>query len=200
MFGKTVDSRIRRIQETADLLYRNSSKNRVSLIDALVMISRLDESESEHHLETIGIKAAIYKRLWLIEKDFVFLSRAVLLYKRGFELYNDYWCGENYALCLDYERHYRMSTEDDDTKTSDLIELKFTAYKTRVEIIKMLEKIINDNPYRKSMFATLSNCYLAIEDKELCKKYGDKFLSFDLDSNEIKTYNSNRSDVIKFSI
>lgn len=50
--------------------------------------------------ETTGILGAINKCLWIETRDASYLDRAIDSYSKGWNLYKDYYTGENYALCL----------------------------------------------------------------------------------------------------
>lgn len=90
------------IQQQALATYKSKHPSeRSSLLDALNIIDKLNPDDETNDPETVGLTGAIYKRLWLLEKDKEYLNRAGKFYKRGFQIRGDYYTGENYALCLD---------------------------------------------------------------------------------------------------
>lgn len=177
------------IQQWALCTYKDKTVNpKVALNDALTVISRLEpENRNTTDPETLGITGAIYKRLWQNDRDVIeYLDRAIEYYKRGFSINQDYYTGENYALCLDFKSEI---TSDLDEK----IYLKVEAKKTRKEIINMIEKLSDDEDFEirsdlKWIFATLANCYLAIDNVDLFEKYKSLFENCNPDAWEMGTF------------
>jgi tetratricopeptide (TPR) repeat protein len=177
------------IQQLAFCTYKDKNVNpNIALTDALKIISQLEpEDRNTTDPETLGITGAIYKRLWQNNKDTVeYLDRAIEYYKRGFTINQDYYTGENYALCLDLKSE--ITTDSDEQ-----IYLKFSAKKVRKEIIEIVKKLEEDEDFAirsdiKWIYATLSHCYFAVDEMEKHKNFSLKFYELSPLDWEIKTY------------
>lgn len=177
------------IQQLAFCTYKNESVSpNIALIDALRIINQLEpEDRNTTDPETLGITGAIYKRLWLNDMETIeYLDRAIEYYKRGFTINQDYYTGENYALCLDLKS---TITTDQEEK----IYLKYSAKKTRKEIIEIIEKLKSDDDFElrsdlKWIYATLSHCHFATGDNDNHQSYDAKFHELNPDKWEIQTY------------
>ena len=89
------------IQQLSLATYKSKvPSERTALQDALNFIYKLYHYNTNQP-QTLGITGAIYKRLWLLDNDVEFLNRAIEYYRKGFQINNDYYTGENYALCLE---------------------------------------------------------------------------------------------------
>ena len=178
------------IQQLALCTYKDKSVNpNIALTDALKIISQLEpEDRNTTDPETLGITGAIYKRLWQHSKETIeYLDRAIEYYKRGFTINQDYYTGENFALCLDFKAEI---SDDQEEK----IYLKVSAKKTRKEIIEIIEKLKEDDDFGirsdlKWIFATLSHCHFATGNDEQHQLYSQKFFNLNPVDWEIKTYN-----------
>lgn len=182
------------IQQLALCTYKDKTVNpNIALTDALNIISQLQpEDRNTTDPETLGITGAIYKRLWQNNKDTVeYLDRAIEYYKRGFTINQDYYTGENYALCLDLKSEITSDSEE-------RIYLKFSAKNVRKEIIQIVEKLKDDDDFAirsdiKWIYATLSHCYFAVDDFEQHKTYTEKFYALDPLDWEGKTFEESLS-------
>lgn len=178
------------IQQYALCTYKDKTVNpNVALTDALGIIRQLHpEDRNTTDPETLGITGAIYKRLWQNNVETTeYLDRAIEYYKKGFTINQDYYTGENYALCLDLKSQI---TKDDEEK----IYLKFSAKKTRNEIVEIIEKLKDDEDFAlrsdlKWIYATLSHCWFAIGNNEQHQIYHDKFFDLKPVEWEIQTFN-----------
>ena len=135
------------------------SKN-VALTDGLKIIEELEPDKSNDP-ETLGITGAINKNIFFENDDIEYLNRAIMYYGKGFKVRNDYYTGENYALCLNIKA--KLET-DKDERTYLIIEAK----KTRQKIIDTLTEIIISEEFekydnKKWIYATLANCYLGLK-------------------------------------
>lgn len=164
------------LQQQALSIYKSKSPSEATaLADALRVIERLAPNGESNDPETLGLIGAIYKRMWLLNSDIECLKRAINFYSKGFQIRNDYYTGENYALCLDMMSGVE---EDEDEKTYYTI----AARKARKQIIKILDDIENEiedgdiNVNSKWAVATLSNCYYGIAEDEKGKKYENIFM------------------------
>lgn len=166
------------IQQWALCTYKDETVSaQVALTDALDIINKLNPTDRNTvDPETLGLTGAIYKRLWEINPATTeYLDRAVDFYKRGFTINQDYYTGENYALCLNLKGKI---SEDAEEK----IYFKIEAKKTRKEIIKIIEKLKEDEDFEirsdlSWIYATLAHCHYALEDSELYQSYDEKFRS-----------------------
>ena len=61
----------------------------MALWNALKIINQLNP-ENSLDLETLGISGAIYKRLFLLDGNYDYLSKAKSLYERGYIIKRDY--------------------------------------------------------------------------------------------------------------
>ncbi|MFV0179773.1 hypothetical protein OBK28_09360 [Empedobacter falsenii] len=184
-----VDNDVYYTQQLALCTYKNKNvEPNIALIDALKIINELEPDDRlTTDPETLGITGAIYKKLWLNDKKSIaYLERAIQYYKSGFTINQDYYTGENYALCLDL-----MSTveKDEDEK----IYLKVEAKKTRKKIIEIIEELKLDEDFEirsdlKWIFATLSNCYFALNNKNEFETFQTKFLEQNPETWEIETF------------
>lgn len=178
------------IQQLAFCTYKDNSVNpKIALTYALSIISQLEpEDRNTTDPETLGITGAIYKRLWQNNNETIeYLDRAIEYYKRGFTINQDYYTGENYALCLDLKSEI---TADQEEK----IYLKYSAKKTRKEIIEIIKKLEEDEDFEirndlKWIYATLSHCNFAIGNEEQHRIYSQKFIKLNPEQWEIQTYN-----------
>lgn len=178
------------IQQYALCTYKDKTVNpNIALTDALGIIRKLEpEDRNTTDPETLGITGAIYKRLWQNNKETIeYLDRAIEYYKRGFTINQDYYTGENYALCLDLKSE--ITTNGDEK-----IYLKFSAKKTRKEIIEIIEKLKDDEDFAirsdlKWIYATLSHCNFAIGNNEQYQINHQNFLDLKPVDWEIQTYN-----------
>ncbi len=164
------------VQQFALCTYKDKTVSaKVALIDALGIISQLEpDDRNTVDPETLGITGAIYKRLWENDKSEVdYLDRAIDYYERGFTINQDYYTGENFALCLDLKAE--VSGDEDER-----IYLKFSAKKARKEIIGILEQFMKDEDFEIRndlmwIYATLSNCHFALGDLDKHKQFDQKF-------------------------
>lgn len=177
------------IQQLALCTYKDKTINpNIALLDALKIISQLEpDNRNTIDPETLGITGAIYKRLWENNKTKIeYLDKAIEYYKRGFTINQDYYTGENYALCLDLKSQI---SEDSDEK----IYLKYSARQTRKEIIQIINQLSTDEDFEMRsdlmwIYATLSHCYLGIDDSKNHKLYKQKFQDLSPLDWQIETY------------
>lgn len=176
------------IQQWALSTYKDKSVSTVvALSDALKIISKLEpENRNTTDPETLGITGAIYKRFWLENNNIEFLDRAIDYYERGFTINQDYYTGENYALCLDLKSKVTQNEEEK-------VYLKFAAKKARKEIIEIIKILKQDEDFELRsdlmwIYATLANCYFAFDDEDNFQIYNDKFMGLNPIEWERETY------------
>jgi tetratricopeptide (TPR) repeat protein len=185
------------IQQQALCVYKSEYPTKMkALTDALQIISVIS---TQLDTETLGISAAINKRLWdcLKESDKAtaigYLDEAIRLYKQGWSLYQDYYTGQNYADCLE-----QKSLVENDCRYK--IYLQVEAVETRKKIIDIILPTLEEDNGDDLMwkYATLANCYLAIGDKDQCSEYENKFMKENPENWQIETYNRSKDGIINF--
>lgn len=177
------------IQQEALCTYKSELPNKImALTNAIQIISKISEQKDT---ETLGITGAINKNLWKCTEEKSYLLEAIENYKKGWNLFNDYYTGENYAHCLD---QLSISENDNDTKTYFKVEAKRTRQEVIDIVLKSFENAEKDE--LKWKFATLSNCYLAIDNKEKSYEYDKNFKSQNPASWEIETFDISRKEII----
>lgn len=188
------------IQQLALSKYKSKEPSpKLALIDALGIVQKLNPEGDTTDPETLGITGAIYKQLWLINKDLDYLDRAIHYYGKCFKIRADYYTGENYALCL----NIKANELDESTQNEEIIYSNFEAKKVRQQIIKNLEAIKEEEDFQKRLdqkwiYATLANCYYAIESNILAAQYQDLyFKSEGLLDWEKNTYLDNKNLLLK---
>lgn len=192
--SKLIESETYFVQQKSLCRYKSKEPSeQLALSDSLNIIEDLLPSIDP---ETLGIAGAIYKRLYLLNDDIEFLNRAIDNYKKGWNINENYYTGENYALCLNLKSKI---IEESDEK----IYCNFEAKIARQKIIQNLEKEINDDefPHRidtKWVYATLSHCYLSIDMQDKAKEFENKFLENSLDW-EIETFENSKKQLIEIT-
>lgn len=181
------------IQQLALCRYKSKKPSEgVALTEALPIIEELLPTNDP---ETLGIIGAIYKRLYLLNKDVQYLNRAIEYYNKGFNINKNYYTGENYANCLNLK-------EVIETNEEEKIYLKIEAKKTREILIKNLDYLvqfdnIDNRPDKKWIFATLANCYFSIDNDVKGIEYELSFLELALDWDKNSYYES-KENLIKY--
>lgn len=177
------------IQQEALCTYKSKEPNEIqALTNALQIIGKIaDQTDTE----TLGITGAINKNLWKCTKEIGFLNTAIEQYKKGWNLFKDYYTGENYAQCLE---HKSILEKDKDITIHSKVEAK----NTRNEVIEIIIESLEDTEPEelKWKYATLSNCYLALDDSVKAKEYNDKFHSQNPVDWEIETFTKSKNDII----
>ncbi|HBN05942.1 MAG TPA: hypothetical protein DD434_09175 [Bacteroidales bacterium] len=177
------------IQQEALCTYKSESPNTIqALTNALLIIGKISEQSDT---ETLGITGAINKNLWKYTKEIGYLNTAIEYYQKGWNLHKDYYTGENYAHCLE---HKSLLETDNDLKIHARVEAK----KTRQEIIEIVTKSLEEaEPEElKWKYATLSNCYLALDNNDKAKEFEEKFISQNPDSWNIGSFETSKQDIL----
>lgn len=180
------------IQQEALCKYKSKEPSiQMALMDAINILKPLLEETNDP--ETLGIAGAIYKNLFRETDDVEFLERAIEHYGRGFKVRNDYYNGENYALCLNMKGQV---TDDSDIEIYTRIEAQNTR-KSIVGILGDAVKLeeIKDREDKHWVYATLANCYFALNDNENHQMYEQKFLNESLEDWERETYKVNLEEL-----
>jgi tetratricopeptide (TPR) repeat protein len=189
-----IDNDLFFVQQYALCTYKSKSPNALlALTQALTILERL---KPFNDAESLGIAGAVYKNLWKETDDREFLNVAIETYKKGWNLFNDYYTGENYAHCLEQKA---LRERNADFRNYYIIEAKLT----RQQIIDILlsslsvsESELEDVKWRS---ATLSNCYLALGDTANADKYEIDFLKTKPISWEIETFTVSKNELIQLS-
>lgn len=186
------------IQQQALCTYKSKwPSEKSALNNALIIINKLINKDDSMKTdpETLGIAGAIYKNMFFNNKDMTFLDKAIDYYGNGFNIRKDYYTGENYALCL----NIKASLISD---SCEKIYFNVRAKKIRNEIIQILTNIImsgdlKERDDRKWIYATLANCYFAVNDKRKASEFEHKFKQESDAKWEIDTYLKNKSELLK---
>ncbi|MDR2382560.1 MAG: hypothetical protein LBD76_01585 [Prevotellaceae bacterium] len=177
------------IQQEAFCTYKSKLPSEIqALTNALQIIGKIvGQTDSE----TLGITGAINKNLWKSTTEQSYLNTAIECYKKGWNLYKDYYTGENYAHCLEQKS---ILEQDGDHK----IYYKVEAKNARQEIIDIVLKSLEEAETEelKWKFATLSNCYLAIDKADKATEYENNFKSQNPDKWQIETFERSKQDII----
>lgn len=172
-------------QQQALCTYKSKyPSEQTALTEALTILSPIKDLTDT---ETLGMLGSIYKRLWGISADRNYLDKAIEMYRKGWELHQDYYTGENYAFCLEQ----KSTIESDDRRK---ISLQVPAEDLRKNVINtILPTLEEEEPEElKWKYATLASCYLALGEIEENQKYQELFMEQSPDSWEIDTYNESR--------
>lgn len=186
------------IQQQALCTYKSEYPSKKSALNnAAIIINKLFNKGDniKNDPETLGIAGAIYKNMFLNNNDMAFLEKAIEYYGDGFNLRKDYYNGENYALCL----NIKASLIKD---SNEQIYCNVQAKKVRLDIIKILNDIVNSENFdqrddEKWIYATLANCYFAVNDEIQATKFENKFKEQYDEEWELNTYLKNKNELLK---
>ncbi|WP_227006753.1 TRAFs-binding domain-containing protein [Shewanella donghaensis] len=185
------------LQQQALSIYKSKNPSEATaLTDALRVIEKLAPEGESNDPETLGLIGAIYKRMWFINSDTECLKRAISYYQKGFQIRNDYYTGENYALCLDII----SSIEQDECEKNYYV---ISAKKAREKIIKILDNVetsVNDgnsNIEYKWAYATLANCYYGLKNDEKAFLFENLFVQFSEAQWEKDTFFESKERLLK---
>lgn len=181
-------------QQLALATYKSKDPTeQLALQDALGIIGKLD-LEHTTDPETLGIAGAIYKRLWGLNKaDSSTIDRAIKYYKKGYQLNDDYYTGENYANCLELKA-------EKETDQDEKIYYKIEAKRTRKDIVASIQRIFQEDNYEnrtdiKWVYATMAVCNFALKQQDEFEKYKALFFE-EADADwEKQTFNNSIKDI-----
>lgn len=177
------------VQQLALVQYKSKYPNETLALDeALTTIKKLEPKKSLD-LETLGITGAIYKRLFKLNNNFEYLDEAIIYYKKGYVIKNDYYNGENYANC------FLLKTRQGNLEIGEKEYLIFESKKVYKEIIKLLEQKIQEGEINYWMYASLAVSYLCVGDQTNYKKYEKEFLKNTSVDWEVSTYKDTITDI-----
>jgi len=122
------------------------------------------DPESTNDPETIGLWAAVHKRLWQQSKETAHLEISINALERGFKLQNDYYNGINLSFMLN-ERAALAGIAPAEA-IADYVQ----AQRTRLKVIDICKNAlsagIEDNDEKYWVLATLWEATVGIDDKE----------------------------------
>lgn len=181
------------IQQQALCTYKSQQPSKiVALTDALIIMNKIEKSNDT---ESLGIIGSINKRLWIETSEIIYLNRALECYGKGWNIYKDYYTGENYATCMLEKANLEIENEEK-------IFYKIGAKKVYSEIIKIVSSLIEreDSDDMKWKYATLSNSFLACGDVTNAVIYEKKFLEQNPEKWEVETFNETKNKLKKIFV
>lgn len=122
--------------------------------------------------ETNGLLGAIYKRKFFITGSSDNLEEAIKYYKQSYNLFADYYTGENYAFCL-----LLKASKEEELEVKE--ELRATAkyiFREVYNSFKSYNKEEVNSEYEIWQIASLASCTLALGKEEESKQYENSFL------------------------
>jgi hypothetical protein len=141
------------------------------------------DPESTNDPETIGLWAAVHKRLWQQSKDTTHLEISINALERGFKLQNDYYNGINLAFMLNVRAALAGIAPAE--AIADYVQ----AQRTRLKVIDICKNAlsvgIEDNDEKYWTLATLWEATVGIDDKEGTEQW-EKEAKQHVDSNNLQ--------------
>ena len=154
-----------------------------ALWEADSLIRNKLDPESTNDPETIGLWAAVHKRLWQQSKDTTHLEISINALERGFKLQNDYYNGINLSFMLN-ERAAPAGIAPAEA-IADYVQ----AQRTRLKVIDICKNAlsvgIEDNDEKYWTLATLWEATVGIDDKEGTEQW-EKEAKQHVDSNNLQ--------------
>lgn len=123
--------------------------------------------------ETNGLLGSIYKRRYYLTQNKSDIDKAIAYYKKAYNIFSDYYNGENYAFCL-LLKEATMSESEEKT------ELKVMSKHVYREVFDDNKDYVEDEvntDYEVWALATLASCALVLNKNELLEKYENIFLN-----------------------
>lgn len=190
-------------QQLALATYKSKKPDEKAALDKALQILQPLHPDDSHDLETLGIGGAIHKRLEKLAREAgneaaasEHLEKAIALYGRGFNLKEDYYNGENYALCLELRASRQ---QDGDEAMYD----RMTARKTRKQIVDILEPMFAGSDFadlakddRMWMRATLANCLFALARDDDAAVHESEFQALATADWQRETYERGKADML----
>lgn len=128
-----------------------------ALYKALEILATL-EPETSTDPETLGLAAAIYKRLWENGEGEGYIDKAIYYLEKGFYIKNDYYNGINLAFLLNARGFHSLGEE----KIADYV----LASRIRKRVISICETLIQGDLEGRGdkywIFATLAEAYYGL--------------------------------------
>ena len=157
-------------QQMALCTYKQEESSLELLNKAYTMLEPMSETIDP---ETNGLIGAIFKRRFEITNAMEDIERAILSYRKAYNIYADCYNGENYAFCLLLKSSLCENVEEKE----ELIVLSKYVYR---EVFNMNKDFAEDEvntEYEMWILASLAACAIALNKHELYKKYERLFLS-----------------------
>ena len=153
------------VQRLVLATYKSKSPSEAeALWEADSLIRDKLDPESTNDPETIGLWAAVHKRLWQQSKDTTHLEISINALERGFKLQNDYYNGINLSFMLN-ERAALAGIAPAEA-IADYVQ----AQRTRIKVIDIckdaLSAGIEDDDEKYWVLATLWEATVGIDDQE----------------------------------
>ena len=127
------------VQRLAFVTYKSKHPSEEAALKEASTLLAVLEPQTSNDTETLGLWAAIHKRLWALTQDTIHLDEAIRALERGFYLRNDHYNGINLAFLL----NLRASRATD---PADAITDFMLARRVRQEVRTICEKWLADNP------------------------------------------------------
>lgn len=158
-------------QQKALCAYKSEKPSpKEALEEALNILSPLKNTVDP---ETNGLLGAIFKRKFYLSNAESDIIEAINYYKKAYNIYSDYYNGENYAFCLLLRASLLQGCEE---KT----ELKVIAKHIYRDVYESNRNFVEDEvntDYEIWSLATLASCSLVLNENELSDKYEKSFLT-----------------------
>ena len=122
--------------------------------------------------ETNGLLGAVFKRKFFITGLRDYLEEAIKYYKQSYNLFVDYYTGENYAFCL----LLKASKEEDTEVKEELRAIARHIYREVYNSFKSYNEEEVNTEYEIWQIASLASCTLALGKEDDSKKYENSFL------------------------
>lgn len=122
--------------------------------------------------ETNGLLGAIFKRKFFITGIRDYLEEAIKYYKQSYNLFADYYTGENYAFCL----LLKASKEEELEVKEELGAIAKHIYREVYNSFKSYNEYEVNTEYEIWQIASLASCTLALGKEEESKEYENSFL------------------------
>ena len=143
-----------------------------ALWEACKLVREKLTPEVSNDPETIGLCAAIHKRLWLLTQNTDHLEESIDALERGFKLQNDYYNGINLAYVL----NERAALEG--VPTAEAIADFVQARRVRRKVIEICKAALavdsEDSSEKYWLLATLWEAYSGIDDKAGIAEWKEK--------------------------
>lgn len=158
------------LQKLALATYKSKMPSEAeALWEAHDLIGNKLDPENTNDPETIGLWAAVHKRLWLINKDTAHLEISINSLERGFKLQNDYYNGINLAFMLNVRAALTGVAPAD--SIADFVQAQRTRFKVIDICKKMLDAEFADKEEQYWVLATLWEASFGIADEAGTEKW-----------------------------
>lgn len=157
-------------QQMALCTYKQDPITIESLDRAYGILEPLEDSIDP---ETSGLIGSIFKRRYKLTNDLSDLDKAINSYKKAYNLFSDYYTGENYAFCLLLKS---VSCPDQEEK-SEFVSMAKHLYREILEANKDFPAEEINTDYEKWSLATLAACAKVLRKEESFHYFEGLFLS-----------------------